>query len=83
MTIGSNTLQGSARYGAPILGRNVYIGAGAKIIGRVTVGDNVRIGANCVVVDDIPPNATVVMEKPRILLRDEPLDNTFHPWPEQ
>ena len=83
VTIGSNTLQGSARYGAPILGRNVYIGAGAKIIGRVTVGDNVRIGANCVVVDDIPPNATVVMEKPRILLRDEPLDNTFHPWPEQ
>ena len=48
VTIGSNTLQGSARYGAPILGRNVYIGAGAKIIGRVTVGDNVILSAGCV-----------------------------------
>ena len=40
VTVGSNTLQGSARYGAPVIGKNVYIGAGAKIIGRVTVGDN-------------------------------------------
>ena len=82
VTVGSNTLQGSARYGAPVIGKNVYIGAGAKIIGRVTVGDNARIGAGCVVVDDVPANATVVMPKPRVLLRDTPPDNAFHPWPD-
>ena len=82
VTVGSNTLQGSARYGAPVIGKNVYIGAGAKIIGRVTVGDNARIGAGCVVVDDVPANATVVMPKPRVLLRDAPPDNAFHPWPD-
>lgn len=65
-----------------MIGKNVYIGAGAKIIGRVTVGDNARIGAGCVVVDDVPANATVVMPKPRVLLRDAPPDNAFHPWPD-
>lgn len=50
-----------------ILGKNVYIGAGAKIIGNVKVGDNVRVGANCVVVEDVPDNCTIVMNKPRII----------------
>lgn len=40
----------------PILGDNVFIGAGAKIIGPVTIGDNVIIGANSVVTKDIPSN---------------------------
>jgi serine O-acetyltransferase len=57
--------------GVPTIGDNCFIGAGAKIIGNVTVGNNVRIGANAVVVFDIPDNATVVMEKPRILMRNE------------
>ena len=38
----------------------MYIGPGAKIIGNITVGNNVAIGANCVVVDDVPNNADVV-----------------------
>ena len=50
-----------------IFGKNVYIGAGAKIIGNVKVGDNVRVGANCVVVEDVPDNCTIVMNKPRII----------------
>lgn len=80
VTIGSNTLPDSRGQGAPTIGKNVYIGAGAKIIGNVTVGDNARIGANAVVTFDVPANATVVQEAPRVILHDTPRDNTFIPW---
>ena len=46
--------------GSPVLGDNVYIGPGAKIVGGIRVGDNVAIGANCVVAKNIPDNAVVV-----------------------
>lgn len=46
--------------GYPILGDNVYIGPGAKIIGAIKIGNNVAIGANCVVTNDIPNDAVVV-----------------------
>ena len=45
---------------APIIGDNVFIGAGAKIIGPIEIGDNVRIGASAVVTKNIPSNSTVV-----------------------
>ena len=48
------------RKGTPVIGRNVYIGPGAKIVGAVHVGDDVAIGANCVVTDDVPDHAVVV-----------------------
>jgi len=48
------------RKGYPTVGDNVYIGPGAKIVGNVRVGNNVAIGANCVVSDDVPDNAVVV-----------------------
>lgn len=51
------------------IGDNVMIGAGAKIIGKVKIGSNVKIGANWIVVEDIPDNATVVMHKPRIIIK--------------
>lgn len=44
----------------PIIGDDVFIGAGAKVLGAVTVGDGARIGANAVVVCDVPPGATAV-----------------------
>jgi serine O-acetyltransferase len=47
------------RKGAPSLGDNVYIGPGAKVVGRVHVGSNVAIGANAVVTRDVPDNAVV------------------------
>ena len=59
VTIGSNSLPDSKGTGAPVIGDNCYIGAGAKIIGNVKVGDNVRIGANAVVYKDVPDNTAV------------------------
>ena len=70
VVIGSNKIKESKGYGAPVIGNNVLIGAGAKIIGNVKIGNNVRIGANCCVTVDIPDNATVVMEKPRIIIKE-------------
>jgi len=47
------------REGCPTIGNNVYIAPGAKIIGRVTVGDRAAVGANAVVVSDVTPGTTV------------------------
>lgn len=78
VTIGANTIKGSRSYGAPTLEDNIYIGAGAKIIGAAHVGKNVRIGANAVVVSDIKDNSVVVSEN-RIIVKDQELDNSFIP----
>lgn len=51
---------GAERNESPVLGDNVFIGAGAKIVGAVKIGSNVKIGANAVVVEDVPDNCTVV-----------------------
>lgn len=45
---------------APRLGRRVNVGAGAVILGSVTIGDDSIVGANSVVLRDVPPNTTVV-----------------------
>ncbi len=78
VTIGANTMKGSKSYGAPVIEDNVYIGAGAKIIGAAHVGKNARIGANAVVVNDIEANSVVVLEN-RIITKKYELDNTFKP----
>jgi len=55
----------------PTVGRNVDIGAGAKIMGRVTIGDNAKIGANAVVIRDVPPNSTAVGIPAKIIVKAE------------
>lgn len=55
---------------APIIGDNVHIAAGAKVIGDISIGDNSIIGANAVVVKDVPPNCTVVGVPAYIIKRD-------------
>jgi serine O-acetyltransferase len=50
------------RRGCPTIGNNVYIAPGAKIFGKIRIGDNVKIGANAVVHKDVPDNAVVVLD---------------------
>lgn len=61
-TIGQGvTLGGDGnRRGVPQLGNNVYVGAGARLIGPIFIGDGARIGANAVVISDVPSHATAV-----------------------
>jgi serine O-acetyltransferase len=51
----------------PIIGDDVFIGAGAKVLGAVTIGNRARIGANAVVMRDVPDGATIVGVPGRIL----------------
>ncbi len=77
VTIGSNTLRGHAKFGGPTIGDSVYLGCGAKIIGKIVIGENVRIGANCVCVNDVPANSVVVIGGIKTIVKTESLDNTF------
>ncbi len=54
----------------PTLGNNVTVGSGAKVLGNIHIGDNVRIGGNSVVVKDVPPNSTVVGVPGRVVRRN-------------
>jgi serine O-acetyltransferase len=58
VTLGGTGFQRGKRH--PTLGDNVTVGSGAKLLGPIAVGDNAKIGANTVVVEDVPPGATVV-----------------------
>ncbi len=58
VTLGGTGKQPGKRH--PTIGNGVVIGAGAKVLGNITVGDNAMIGANAVVVRDVPANSTVV-----------------------
>lgn len=57
VTLGTKTKRGSDY---PTIGSNVYLGAGAKIIGSVIIGNNALIGANAVVLSNVPENSTAV-----------------------
>lgn len=58
VTLGGTSLKGGKRH--PTLLDNVIVGAGAQVLGPITVGIGARIGANAVVLKDVPPNATMV-----------------------
>ena len=70
VTLGGTSLNKGKRH--PTLGNNVVVGAGAKILGALVVGDNSRIGANAVVVKDVPPNSVVVGVPGQVLVRSRP-----------
>jgi len=61
------TLGHGPRPGLPVLGGHVDVGAGAKVLGGVTIGDHARIGANAVVLCDVPAGCTAVGVPARIL----------------
>lgn len=52
------------------IGDNVELGAGAKVLPGHKIGNNVHVGANAVVIEDIPDNATVVLYRPRIIIKE-------------
>ena len=53
----------------PTLGNNVVVGAGAKVLGSFTVGDNSKIAAGAVVLDEVPPDSTAVGVPARVVRR--------------
>lgn len=66
VTLGGTSLaSGTKRH--PTIGKNVIVGAGAKILGGFEVGDNCRIGSNAVVIKPLPPNSTAVGNPARIV----------------
>jgi len=60
---------GGDKLGVPRLGNDVYVGCGAKILGPVTIGDGAMIGANAVVLKDVPAGATAVGIPARIITK--------------
>ena len=70
VTLGGTTLNKGKRH--PTLEDHVVVGAGAKVLGAITIGENSRIGANAVVVKSAPPNSVVVGVPGQIVVRSEP-----------
>jgi len=80
VTLGGTSLAKTKRH--PTLGRDVVVGGGAAVLGAITVGDGARIGANSVVVKDVPPHATVVGIPGRVVLQDgKPISTPADPRP--
>lgn len=67
VTLGGTGKETGKRH--PTLGENVVVGAGAKVLGNLSIGDNVRIGAGSVVLQDVPSECTVVGIPGRIVYR--------------
>jgi serine O-acetyltransferase len=65
VTLGGTSLEKKKRH--PTIGNGVIIGAGAKVLGALVVGDGARIGSGAVVVRDVPPGSTVVGLAGRVL----------------
>ena len=68
VTLGGTGKEQGKRH--PTIGNNVMISAGAKVLGSFTIGDNSKIGAGSVVLDEVPPNSTVVGVPGRVVKRN-------------
>jgi len=73
VTLGGVSLDKGKRH--PTIKSNVVIGSGAKILGNITVGENSKIGANSVVITDVPKNSTAIGVPARIIKKDDNPDN--------
>ncbi|MFN4062655.1 MAG: serine O-acetyltransferase [Parazoarcus communis] len=71
VTLGGTTWNPGKRH--PTLGDHVVVGAGAKILGAITIGSRVRVGANSVVVKNVPDDRTVVGIPAKIVRRESPI----------
>ena len=68
VTLGGTGKEKGKRH--PNIGNNVVVGAGAKVLGNITICDNSYIGANAVVLKDVPANSTIVGVPGRITRQD-------------
>lgn len=68
VTLGGTGKEKGKRH--PTLGNNVMVGAGARVLGPFKVGDNAKIAANAVVLEEVPPNCTAVGVPARIVRRN-------------
>jgi len=80
VTLGGTSLQKKKRH--PTLGNNVVVGAGAKLIGAITINANVKVGAGSVVINSVPPNATVVGVPGRVVEIRNPDTDTVEKLPD-
>ncbi|WP_120972916.1 serine O-acetyltransferase [Helicobacter pylori] len=67
------TLGGTGKFKGkrhPTLGNRVVVGAGAKVLGAICIGDGAKIGANAVVLSDLPAGSTAVSAKAKIIIKD-------------
>ncbi len=80
VTLGGTSTKRAKRH--PTLGADVVVGAGAKVIGAVNIGDGAKIGAGSVVVTNVPPNATVVGVPGHIFAYADPGDETILKLPD-
>jgi len=80
VTLGGTSMQRVKRH--PTLGNNVEVGAHAQIIGAITIGDNSKVGSGSVVVNSVPPNATVVGVPGRVVAIRNPDTNTIESLPD-
>jgi serine O-acetyltransferase len=85
VTLGGTSLKKEKRH--PTLGQNIVVGAGAKILGAITIGDHSKIGAGSVVVTEVPPHSTVVGIPGRVVQRSgenliERIDLDHHDLPD-
>jgi serine O-acetyltransferase len=72
VTLGGTSWRAEKRH--PTLGNNVIVGAGAKVLGPLIIGNGARIGSNAVVVKDVPEGATVVGVPGRVVWKPTPED---------
>lgn len=70
VTLGGTGKETGKRH--PNIGSGVTIGAGAKVLGPITIGDNSKVGAGSVVLRDVPPNCTVVGNPGRVVQKKKP-----------
>ena len=69
VTLGGTGKEQGKRH--PTLGNNVMVSAGAKVLGSFSIGDNSKIGAGSVVLEEVPPNSTVVGVPGRVVKRND------------
>ncbi len=80
VTLGGTSTRREKRH--PTLENNVEVGAGAKLIGAITIGENAQVGAGSVVVTNVPPNATIVGVPGHIVAYRDPGSDTIQHLPD-